>query len=87
MPILQEQKSASLSTLLKVAFGYSVIAPALLYLLHPCSRTAFAESAMDGANVQNAGAILFLLLFIRVLPQGLLKPSAIFFNLIIVTER
>jgi hypothetical protein len=69
-----------------VAFGYSVIAPALLYLLHPCSRTAFAESAMDGANGQNAGAILFLLLFIRVLPQGLHKSSAIFF-MIIVTEQ
>ena len=42
-------------------FGYSVTAPALLYLLHPCSRMPSADFAMDGVYEENAGAIFFLL--------------------------
>jgi len=43
------------------AFDYSVTAPALLYLLHPCSRMPSADLAMDGLYEENAGAIFFLL--------------------------
>ena len=47
----------TMSQPLRWALGYSVTAPALLYLLHPCSRTPSADFCLITDKVTSIGAI------------------------------